>query len=154
MRPHSAATKAPPSGRPLVFSLGPVGAVRLLGNDALGAKSARIGEHGRPIFGDVLVEQDAGLGIAQQPRQRSLAVEEREIAQILAIMLDQVEGRRGSRFERRPLVRVLSSGTANGQSKGPTSAGPSVGLVGARRACSSYSAELSPAPSGSHHSLK
>jgi hypothetical protein len=72
MRPHSAATKAPPSGRPLVFSLGPVGAVRLLGNDALGAKSARIGEHGRPIFGDVLVEQDAGLGIAQQPRQAAL----------------------------------------------------------------------------------
>jgi hypothetical protein len=32
------------------------------------------------------------LGIAQQPRQRSLAVKEREIAHILAVVLDQVEG--------------------------------------------------------------
>jgi hypothetical protein len=31
-----------------------------------------MGEHGRPIFGNVLVEQDASLGIAQQPRQRGL----------------------------------------------------------------------------------
>jgi hypothetical protein len=51
----------------------------------------------RPILGDVLVQQDAGLAVslitaAQQSRQRSLAVEERKITQILAIMLDQVEG--------------------------------------------------------------
>jgi hypothetical protein len=39
----------------------------------------------------VFVQQDADLGIAQQARQRGLAVEERQIAQILAIMLDQVE---------------------------------------------------------------
>jgi hypothetical protein len=31
-----------------------------------------MGEHGRPIFGDVLVEQDACLGLAQQSRQRGL----------------------------------------------------------------------------------
>jgi hypothetical protein len=43
------------------------------------------------ILCEVLVEQDAGLGIAQQPRQRSLPVEERETAKILAIMFDQVE---------------------------------------------------------------
>jgi hypothetical protein len=46
----------------------------------------------RPILGDVLVQQDAGLAAAQPSRQRSLAVEERKITQILAIMLDQVEG--------------------------------------------------------------
>jgi hypothetical protein len=40
----------------------------------------------------VFVEQDARLGIAKQPRQRSLAVEEWALAQIVAIMLDQVEG--------------------------------------------------------------
>jgi hypothetical protein len=56
----------------------------------------------RPILGDVLVQQDAGLAVslitaAQQSRQRSLAVEERKITQILAIMLDQVEAEdRGS----------------------------------------------------------
>jgi hypothetical protein len=30
--------------------------------------------------------------IAQQPRQRSLPVEKRKLAQILAVVLDQVEG--------------------------------------------------------------
>jgi hypothetical protein len=40
----------------------------------------------------VFIEQDADLGIAQQPRQRGLAVEEWAIAHILAVMLDQVEG--------------------------------------------------------------
>jgi hypothetical protein len=48
-----------------------------------------MGEHGRPILSDVLVQQDAGFDIAQQARQRSLAVEERTL--ILAIALDQVE---------------------------------------------------------------
>jgi hypothetical protein len=58
----------------------------------LGAKPARMGEHGRFIFGNMSVKQDANLSVAQEPRQRSLPVQEREIAQILAIMLDQVEG--------------------------------------------------------------
>jgi hypothetical protein len=40
----------------------------------LGFKPARMGEHGRPILGDVFVQQDACLGMAQQPRQRSLPV--------------------------------------------------------------------------------
>jgi hypothetical protein len=40
----------------------------------------------------VFVEQDARLGIAQQPGQRGLAVEKRAAPQILAIVLDQVEG--------------------------------------------------------------
>jgi hypothetical protein len=51
-----------------------------------------MGEHDGAIFGDVFVQQDAGLGAAQQSRERGLAVEERAIAYILAILLDQVEG--------------------------------------------------------------
>ncbi len=40
----------------------------------------------------MFVEQDARLGIAQQRGQRGLAVEKRAAPQILAIVLDQVEG--------------------------------------------------------------
>jgi hypothetical protein len=71
---------------------GPIGAVDPLRYDALGAKLARVSQHGRPILDDVFVQQDAWLGLAQQSRQRRLAVQEWEIAQIPAIMLDQVEG--------------------------------------------------------------
>ncbi len=71
---------------------GPVGAVYPLRHDALGAEPAGVREHGRTILGDVFIEQDAGLGPAQQARQRGLAVEKREIPEILAIVLDQVEG--------------------------------------------------------------
>jgi hypothetical protein len=38
----------------------------------------------------LLAEQDARFSLAQQPHERSLPVQEWEIAQILAIMLDQV----------------------------------------------------------------
>jgi hypothetical protein len=41
-------------------------------------------ENGRAIFGHVFVEQDARIDIAQQSRQRGLAVDKRAIAQILA----------------------------------------------------------------------
>jgi hypothetical protein len=51
-----------------------------------------MGEGGRPIFCDVLVEHDATLSIAQESRQRSLPFQERKLTQILAIVLDKVEG--------------------------------------------------------------
>jgi hypothetical protein len=51
-----------------------------------------MGEHAQPILDDVLVNQDARFGLARQPRQRRLSVQEWEIAQILAVRLDQVEG--------------------------------------------------------------
>jgi hypothetical protein len=70
----------------------PISTVNLLRHDAFGAKLARIGEHGHPILGNVFAKQDASLGIAQQARQSSLPVQEGEIAQILVIMLDKVEG--------------------------------------------------------------
>jgi hypothetical protein len=55
---------------------GTVGAIDLLRNDALGTELARMGEYGSPIVGNVFVKQDASLGIAQQPRQRGLAIDE------------------------------------------------------------------------------
>jgi hypothetical protein len=48
-------------------------------------------EDDRAVLRDVFIELDASLGIAQQPRQRSLAIKKRATAQILAIKLDQVE---------------------------------------------------------------
>jgi hypothetical protein len=42
---------------------GPIDAVDSLRNDALGTKSARMGGHGRPTFGAVLVKQYACLGV-------------------------------------------------------------------------------------------
>ena len=70
----------------------PIGAIDLFGNDALGAKPTSVLEHCRAVPGDVFIEQDASIAIAQQPRQGSLAVEKRPLAQILAIEFDQVEG--------------------------------------------------------------
>jgi hypothetical protein len=50
---------------------GSIRAIDLLRNCALGPKLARMGEHGRPIFGNVFVQQDSSLGVGQQARQRS-----------------------------------------------------------------------------------
>jgi hypothetical protein len=63
---------------PCAGRAGSIGTVNPLGNDALSTEPARIGEHGRTIFGYVFVEKDAGFEIAQQLRQRSLAVKEWE----------------------------------------------------------------------------
>jgi hypothetical protein len=54
------------------------------------------------LVGNVFVKQDACLGVAQQPRQRGLSVQEWEIAQILAIVLDQVKGIEDCNMGRRP----------------------------------------------------
>jgi hypothetical protein len=48
-------------------------------------------EDNRAVLGNVFIEQDAILGIAQQPRQRVLTVEEWTIAHILTVTLDRVE---------------------------------------------------------------
>jgi len=48
-------------------------------------------EDGRAVLSEMFVEQDASVGLAQQPRQRGLAVEERPITQILAITPDQIK---------------------------------------------------------------
>jgi hypothetical protein len=77
---------------PAAARAGLIGAVDSLGNDALSAKPAGVCKDDRAVLGDVFVEQNVCLGVAQQSRQRGLAVQERETAHILAVMLDQVEG--------------------------------------------------------------
>src|SRR5215475_9407319 len=77
---------------PDAAQVGSVRAVNLLRHDALGAKPAGVREDDRTVLDDVFVEQDANLGVAQQPRQRGLALQKRTIAQILTVMLDQIEG--------------------------------------------------------------
>jgi hypothetical protein len=79
------------------------GAVGALRDDAFSAKPAGMFEHRRAIPDDLFVEHDACLGIAQQSRQRGLTVEEREIAEILAIVLGSGRTHRGSPYAR-PLV--------------------------------------------------
>jgi hypothetical protein len=78
-----------------------IGAVDLLGHDALDTKPTSMLEDGRAISGDVFIEQDANLGIAQQPRQRGLAVKKRTVPQIISVMSGR--RRRGSRYAQ-PLV--------------------------------------------------
>jgi hypothetical protein len=48
-------------------------------------------EYGRALLGDVFVEKDARLGVAEQLRRRRLTVVDWPIAQVLAVMLDRVE---------------------------------------------------------------
>src|SRR5258708_9344849 len=82
---------------------GSIGAVHPLGDDTLGAKPASVRKYGRAILGDVFVKQDAGLGIAQQSRKHGLAIEKRPIAQVLAIVLDQIKGVEHSPYARHPV---------------------------------------------------
>ena len=81
-------------------------------------------EHGRAIPGDVFVEHDARVGIAQQARQRRLPVKERAIPQILAVMLDQVESVEDRGMRGRAAAQLIEPRQAVG---GPsTTASPSI----------------------------
>jgi hypothetical protein len=60
----------------------------------------------------VFVEKDVRLEIAQQPRQRGLAAKERAIAQILAIVLDQVEGIEHRAMRSLPAAQLIELGQA------------------------------------------
>jgi hypothetical protein len=64
------------------------GAVGALRDDAFSTKAASMFEHRRAIPGDVVVERDAQLEIAQQLRQRRLALKKQPISQILAVVLN------------------------------------------------------------------
>jgi hypothetical protein len=68
-----------------------ISAVDPLGDDTLGTKPAGVSEDGGSILRQVVIERDARVRIVQQSRQLGLTIEKRAIAQILAIMLDQVE---------------------------------------------------------------
>jgi len=52
-----------------------IGAVDPFRDSSLDTKPACVREDGLPILGKVFIEQDADLSVAQQPRQRGLAVE-------------------------------------------------------------------------------
>ena len=99
---------------------GSIRAVDFLRHNPLGAKLAGVREDDSTVLNDVFVE-DASLGIAQQPRQRGLAGEEWTITQVLAVVLDQVEGvkDRGVRGSRR-----LSSSNRDKPSGSSTTASP------------------------------
>jgi hypothetical protein len=86
-----------------------------------------MGEHGQPIFDNVFVQQDAGLGIAHQARERGVALKKRAIAQIPAIMLNQVEG-----VEDRGLSGLTTGQLLNrNKLSGPSTTGsPSIVAVG------------------------
>jgi hypothetical protein len=103
---------------------GSIRAINLLRHDALGAKPASVLEHCRAIPGDVFVEHDSGLGIAQQPRQRRLTVKKRAPPQILAIVLDEVESVKDRGMRGRAAAQLIEPRQAVG---GPsTTASPSM----------------------------
>ncbi len=79
-------------------------------------------EHRRTIPGDVFIEQDVSVSTAQQSRQGRLALEEREIPQILTIVLDQVEG-----VENRAMCGDRRRSSNRDKPSGPsTTASPSI----------------------------
>jgi len=51
-----------------------------------------MGEDGRAVAPDVLVEPDTGAGLGQDRRERGLADLKRITPQVVAVQLDQVEG--------------------------------------------------------------
>jgi hypothetical protein len=52
-----------------------------------------MGEHGWAVAGQMLNELDrAPLGPAEQSGEPPLALDQRQVAQVVAVMLDQIEG--------------------------------------------------------------
>ena len=50
-------------------------------------------EHGRAVIRQMLNEPDgSSLGLAEQFEEPPLALDQRQVAQVVAVMLDQVEG--------------------------------------------------------------
>ena len=71
---------------------GTVGRVPLLGHDAFEPHLAGMGEDGRAVAFNMLVEPDAGTRLGHDGCERSLADFKRITAQIIVIQFDQVEG--------------------------------------------------------------
>ena len=63
-----------------------------LRDDAFETKLAGIGEDGRAVALDMLVESDAGAGPGHDRCERGLADLKRIMPQVVAVQLDQVEG--------------------------------------------------------------
>jgi hypothetical protein len=69
-----------------------VGGVLALRDDAFEAKLAGMGEDGRAVALDMLVEPDARASLGHDRCERGLADLERVTAQVVAVQFDQVEG--------------------------------------------------------------
>jgi len=68
-----------------------IGRAASLRQDALKAKLASVAKNHVARFVDVLIEQQACLGVAQEFGERCLAGFDGPTAQVLAVKLDQVE---------------------------------------------------------------
>src|SRR6516165_3294733 len=77
---------------PIWRAAGTVGGVLALRYGAFEPHLAGMGEDGRAIAFDMLVEPDAGARLGQHARKRGLADLKRIAPQIIAIQLDEVEG--------------------------------------------------------------
>src|SRR5262249_49556488 len=71
---------------------GTVGGILALRDDAFETKLAGVGEEGRAVALDMLVEPDAGLGLGHDRCERGLADLKRIAPQGVAVQLDEVEG--------------------------------------------------------------
>jgi len=56
-----------------------------------------MGEEGRAVAFDIFIEPDARAGLGHDRRERGLADFERIAPQVVAVQLDEVEGRRRGR---------------------------------------------------------
>src|SRR5262245_52070286 len=77
---------------PIGRAAGAVVGVLALRHDAFQAHLAGVGEDGRAVALNMLVEPDAGAGLGHDRRERGLADLKRIAPQVVAIQLDQVEG--------------------------------------------------------------
>jgi len=68
--------------------------------------AADVIEHGRPVVRRMLNEPDGVLGSADQSGEPSLALEQRQVAQVIAVMLDQVESVQHRLMTARSAVRA------------------------------------------------
>src|SRR6516225_2670582 len=77
---------------PIGRASGTVDGILALRDDALKTHLAGVGEDGRAVALDMLVEPDAGAGLGHNRRERSLADLKRIAPEVIAVQLDQVEG--------------------------------------------------------------
>src|SRR5262249_26466656 len=78
--------------KPIGRAAGTVGGVLALRHDTFKPHLAGVGADGRAVALNMLVEPDAGAGLGQHARKRSLADLKRITPQVVAVQLDNVEG--------------------------------------------------------------
>jgi hypothetical protein len=77
---------------PVGRAAGTVGGILTLRHDAFEPQLAGMGEEGRAIALDMLVEPEAGASLGQHARKRGLADLKRIAPQVVAVQFDEVEG--------------------------------------------------------------